>query len=131
MSQPPERTTSVCASNGSSVCSGALSITITPAAAGPTISSVSPNPVTGSTSPQTFTINGTGFTSSSTVTLGNSFNTYPNMPISSRSSTQLVINPTFGTTAATWYAKVIDGSQSSSQFSFNVVAPTVTPTISF
>ncbi|MBI3645446.1 MAG: hypothetical protein HY233_05745, partial [Acidobacteriales bacterium] len=37
--------------------------------AAPTISSVSPNPVTGSNSPQPFTINGAGFTAQSTVTL--------------------------------------------------------------
>src|SRR5437588_1937941 len=73
-----------------------------------------------SASALTFTIKGTVFTSNLSVTLGNSFYPSPNMPISSRSSTQLVINPTFGTTAATWYAKVIDGSQSSSQFSFEV-----------
>jgi hypothetical protein len=37
----------------------------------------------------------------------------------------------FGTTAATWYVKVLDGSLSSSQYSFNVQAPSVpTPTSS-
>jgi len=41
----------------------------TPPDAVPMISSVSPNPVTGSDSAQPFTINGTGFTASSTVTL--------------------------------------------------------------
>src|SRR5207248_3129716 len=82
-------------------------------------------------SPQAFTISGTGFTSSSTVTLGNQYgNTYPNLPISSRSATQLVLNPTFGTTAATWWVQVIDGSQSSSQYQFSVVAPATPPQVS-
>jgi len=89
-------------------------------ASAPHVSSVSPNPVTGSASAQTFTIYGTGFTSNSTVTLGNQFNTYPNRPISSRNATQIVITPTFGTTAATWWVQVIDGSQQSNQYQFSV-----------
>jgi hypothetical protein len=94
-------------------------------AAPPAITSVSPNPIIGSNSPQTFTINGTGFTSASTVTLGNPYNTYPNVSITSRSSTQLVVSATFGTTAATWWAKAIDSNRTSNQYSFAVQAPAV------
>jgi hypothetical protein len=85
-----------------------------------TVTAVSPNPVTGSNSSQSFTIYGAGFTSNSTVTLGNAYNTYPDRPASSRSATQLVINPTFGKTAATWWVQVTDGNQVTSRYSFQV-----------
>jgi hypothetical protein len=107
------------ASNSAGTSSGGIQ-SLTTLAATPTISSVVPNPVTGSNSPQPFTINGTGFMASSTVTLGNAYNTYPNRPISSRSAGQLVINPTFGTTAATWWVEVINGSLVSNRYSFSV-----------
>ncbi|MBU2431949.1 MAG: Ig-like domain-containing protein [Proteobacteria bacterium] len=50
--------------------------------------------------------------------------TYANRPISSFSSTQIVINPIFTTTAATWTVQVInpDG-QASNEYSFNVSSP--------
>ena len=50
---------------------------------------------------------------------------YANRTISSFSSTAITINPDFTTVAQTWTVQVInpDG-QSSSQFSFNVIAPT-------
>ena len=89
----------------------------------PSVTSVSPNPITGSNSPQTVTITGTGFTSASTVTLGNAYSTYPNVTITSRTATQLVVSATFGTTAATWWAKTVNGSLSSNQYNFQVNAP--------
>src|SRR5258708_20996350 len=84
---------------------------------------VSPNPVTGSNSVQTFTVNGSGFSSNSTVTLRSPFQTYPNQPTNSITATQIVIPVTFGTTAAQWTVEVIDQGQSSGQFAFQVVAP--------
>jgi hypothetical protein len=97
----------------------------------PTISSVSPNPVTGSNSAQQFTINGSGFTSQSTVTLRDKTTgeVFPNRTISSRTSTQIVINPIFTTAAHTWSVEVINGTLSSGQFTFQVIAPAVAPTI--
>src|SRR5205807_9841994 len=68
----------------------------------PHINSVSPNPVTGSNNSQTFTINGSGFSSSSTVTLRSPFQTYPNQPTNSITNTQIVMPVTFVTTAAQW-----------------------------
>jgi hypothetical protein len=94
--------------------------------ASPSISSVSPNPVTGSDSPQPFTINGNNFVSGATVTLRDlrTGEIFPNRPISSFSSTQIVINPNFTTAAATWSVEVINpGDVSSGQFQFEVVAP--------
>ncbi|MCL4524865.1 MAG: Ig-like domain-containing protein, partial [Acidobacteria bacterium] len=100
--------------------SGYLPFTITPS-----ITSVSPNPVIGSNSAQPFTIIGNGFTANSTVTLRDKTagQVFPNRAISSRSSTQLVINPVFTTAAATWSVEVLDGSLSSGEFTFQVVAP--------
>ncbi|MFN7939120.1 MAG: putative Ig domain-containing protein [Bryobacteraceae bacterium] len=96
--------------------------------AGLTIGGVSPSPVTGSDSPQLFTITGTGFTSNSTVTLGNQYGSiYSNTPISSQDATQIVVNPTFGTTAATWWVQVANGGQLSNQYSFQVQAPQSNP----
>src|SRR5205085_11419451 len=79
----------------------------------PHINSVSPNPVTGSNSAQPFTINGSGFTSSSTVTLRDKSTgeVFTNRSVSSRTSTQLVINPHFTTAAHTWSVEVLNGSQ--------------------
>jgi len=92
----------------------------------PSISSVSPNPVTGSSSPQLFTINGSNFVTGANVTLRDlrTGNAFPNRQSSSFSSTRIVLNPIFTTAAANWTVEVInpDG-QSSGQFQFSVVAP--------
>lgn len=98
----------------------------------PVITGVSPNPVIGSNSSQPFIIYGNNFVSGATVTLRDlrTGEVFPNRLISSFSSTQIVINPIFTTFAATWTVEVINpGGASSGQFSFNVVAPTITPTI--
>ena len=94
------------------------------------ISSVSPNPFPGSNSNQTFTINGTGFTSSSTVTLRSPFQTYPNQLTASKTANQIVMQVNLGTTAAQWTVEVLNGSQSSGQFPFQVTAPSTAPAIS-
>jgi hypothetical protein len=110
--------------------SGEFTFQVVVPGAPPTISSVSPNPMTGSTTPQSFTINGTGFTSGSTVTLRSPFQTYPNQPATSITSSQIVMQVNLGTTPAQWTVEVIDHGVSSGQFAFQVVAPVVTPTIS-
>jgi hypothetical protein len=104
------------------VSSGQVALQVV-APPGPHINSVSPNPVTGSNSSQTFTINGSAFTSGSTVTLRSPFQTYPNQATNSITSTQIVMPVTFGTTAAQWTVEVLDQGQSSGQFAFQVNAP--------
>ena len=98
----------------------------------PAIASVSPNPLTGSSSAQPFTINGSGFTSSSTVTLRDitAGQTFTNRPISSQTAIQIVINPIFTTAAHTWTVEVLNGTLSSGQFTFQVIAPPGQPSIS-
>src|SRR5206468_392147 len=49
--------------------SSSRNITVASGTVSPTISSVSPNPATGSTSPQTITINGTNFVNKPTVSV--------------------------------------------------------------
>jgi len=103
-----------------------------PANNAPTISSVSPNPVPGSNTAQTLTINGTGFQSGCTVRLiditnGGTFDKTP----TSLTATQVQISANFTNATATWSAQVRnpDGGQSSA-FQFQVQRQTTNPTIS-
>jgi GH25 family lysozyme M1 (1,4-beta-N-acetylmuramidase) len=97
--------------------------------ASPSISSVSPNPVTGANSAQTLTIYGSGFVSGAQVKLA-----YPAagiVPAGSQSfsatffgSTELQITPTYANDPGEWTAQVINpGSILSSTYSFPVQAP--------
>jgi hypothetical protein len=103
--------------------SNVFSFSVTSNSGGPRITSVTPNPMIGSSSPQTLTINGSGFTSSSTVTLRSPFQTYVNLPTTSITGSQILMQVTIGTTAAQWTAEVIDHGLSSGQSAFQVVAP--------
>ena len=100
-------------------CSGGSALSIT---------SVEPDPVPGSNAPQPLTINGSGFTSSSEVTLRDkrTGEVFPDREISEQTSTAITINPTFTTKAATWTVEVSnpDGG-SSGEYEFEVVSPTV------
>ena len=104
---------------------GDVPFTTSSAAPAPSISSVNPASPIGSNSTQPFTIYGNNFVSGCNVTLRVGSSVYANRTISSFSSTAITINPDFTTVAQTWTVQVInpDG-QSSSQFSFNVIAPT-------
>ncbi len=98
----------------------------------PAITSVSPNPVTGSNSQQPFTINGNNFVSGCNVTLRDlsTGEVFPNRAISSFSANQIVVNPNFTTAAHNWSVEVINpGGATSGQFNFTVGAPVATPTI--
>ncbi len=127
----PTNTWSVEVVNGSA-SSGQYSFQVQAPVTNPTpsISSVSPNPVPGSDNAQPLTINGSNFTSSSVVNLRDLTTGVPylNRTISSSSSTQLVINPVFGTPTNTWSVEVVNGSASSGQYSFQVQAPVTNPT---
>jgi len=106
----------------------------TQAAAAPSISGISPNPVIGSASQQTITIIGTNFVNKPTVTLtwtGQPNYTVPSAQVTFISSTQVQMAITTTTTPDTWTVKVTnpDG-QSSGQFQFQVVAPTSQPILS-
>lgn len=92
----------------------------------PTITSVEPDPVPGTNSPQPFTINGSDFEEGANVTLRDldAGETFPDREISSFSSTEIVINPTFTTEPATWSVEVINpGGESTGEYEFEVVMP--------
>src|SRR4029077_20347546 len=81
-------------------------------------------PMPGSNNPQTFTINGSGFNSSATVTLRSPTQTYPDQPTTSIGPTQIIMPVNLGTTAAQWSVEVLDQGASSGQFAFQVSGPT-------
>jgi RHS repeat-associated protein len=99
----------------------------------PTISSVSPNPVTGSITAQAFTINGANFQTNCNVTLRDLSTgiSYPNRAISSFTSTRIVINSVFGLAQASWTVQVINPDNgSTTAFGFLVNSPaTIAPQI--
>ena len=104
-------------------------LTISAPTVTPTITSVSPNPVTGSNSAQPFYINGTNFQSGCTVTLRDltAGQTFTNRTIVNQTSTQIQLSVNFTTAADNWSVEVINpGNASSGQFNFSVVAPTGT-----
>lgn len=98
----------------------------------PTISNISPNPVTGSANPQTITIYGTGFTNKPTITLswtGMPAYTVPAAQVIYVNSTQLQMTITTTTSSDNWTVKVTNpDDQSSNTASFKVVAPAASTT---
>ena len=99
----------------------------------PSITSVSPNPVTGSNSRQTITINGANFVNKPTLTLtwtGQPGYTVPDAQVTFVSGSQVQMSITTTTAPDTWTVKVTnpDG-QASSPATFTVVAPTPAPSI--
>jgi hypothetical protein len=93
----------------------------------PTISSVSPNPVTGSTSAQTVTINGTNFVNKPTVfvTWSGGSSTLSSGQVTFLSSTQLQMSINVQNDPDTWTVRVTNpNGQASNTFGFTVVAST-------
>jgi hypothetical protein len=90
----------------------------------PTLSSVSPNPVTGSSYPVTLSLAGSGFTGATAVLLTNlttaTGSSYSPV-VSSDTSISLSFVP--GTAASSWNATVVNGT-SSAQVGFTVNSPT-------
>jgi hypothetical protein len=129
---------SVQVTNSSGQASNTFNFTVqaTPAAI-PSITSVSPSSPVATGSAQTFTINGSNFASGANVTLRDitTGETFANRQISSFTSTQIVINPNFGTatTPHSWSVQVVNvGGSPSNQFGFSVqpaAAPSPAPNI--
>jgi hypothetical protein len=97
----------VCTSNGSTVCSNSMSVTVS-AAATPTVSSITPNSIPVGSGTQLVTITGTGFTSSSyhqfSVNGGSTWTWATVAPVSITSTTMTVdVN---NTVAQTIYLRV-------------------------
>src|SRR5947207_9933038 len=114
------------------VASSLLSVWASSAVAAPTLNTISPNPVTGSSSAQTFTLAGSGFVSGAKVQVAFASNGYTFVNTSTNatyvSSTQLTVPITTSTTADTWKVRVQNpDAQLSGQINLVVNAPTSTP----
>jgi len=98
-------------------------LNFTVSSAAPTVSSVSPNPVPGSTSAQTLTINGSNFVTGATVTYHDpQGNSYPGHATTFVNSGQLK-DSSFNDAndGGTWMVTIVNPSGSSSTaFSFSV-----------
>ena len=105
---------------------------LTVSSAAPTVTSVSPSPVSGSTSAQTLTINGSNFVTGATVTYhdpqGNSYPGHATTFVSASQLTDAAFND--ANDGGTWTVTVVNpGSVSSAAFNFTVSASGTTPTI--
>ena len=107
-----------------SFTNGVLSVVA--GSSGPTLTSVTPNPVTGSSYGVTLTLTGSGFTGAGagsvlltnvTASTGASYT-----PATVTGDTSLTVNFVPGTTATTWNATVVNGG-SSAQVPFTVTVP--------
>jgi N-acetyl-anhydromuramyl-L-alanine amidase AmpD len=97
---------------------------LAPTATPPSVSSVSPNPVTGSASPQTITINGGNFVNKPTITLtwtGQRGYTVPSSQVTFVNSSQVQILIPTTTAPDNWTVRVTNpNGQSSGQLNFTV-----------
>jgi hypothetical protein len=120
------QTWAVQVANSSTAVSNSASLTVNAPAPTPAITSLSPNPMTGSASNQTLTINGTGFVSGDAVKVGyTGFS--GTLTIASLTATQILATIDTGTTARTWTVQVANSTgTASNSVSLTVSAPVVT-----
>jgi fibronectin-binding autotransporter adhesin len=101
---------------------GTGSLQVTTGAAGPTLTSVTPDPVTGSTYPVTLGLTGGGFTGASAVLLTNlSTSSGASYSPTVNSDTSISVSFVPGTASSSWNATVVNGSPSA-QVGFTVSA---------
>lgn len=99
-------------------------------AAGQSIVSLSPNPMTGSASNQNLTINGAGFVAGSGLAVSVGTAVYQGSAVSFVSSSQLVVSVNVGTSAQSLAVKVtIPGGASTNSATLTVTAPAAGPVI--
>ena len=104
--------------------SNSVTLTVTAPVAAPVISSLSPNPMTGSSSPQTLTITGTGFQSGLKLMVGGTLITANEL--ASLTSTQIQVSLITGLTAYTYPVQVINANGTASNtVNFQVNAPPI------
>jgi autotransporter-associated beta strand protein len=98
-------------------------LSVVSAVTGPTLTSVAPNPVSGSSYGVTLNLGGTGFTGATAVLLTNlTANTGASYVPVVNSSTSISVTFVPGTTASSWNATVVNGTPSM-QAGFTVTAP--------
>jgi len=118
--------------NPNSHASNTASLQVVAPSAAAAITSLSPNPMTGSSANQTLTINGSGFQSGLKVLLSyaGSTATLQGSQIASVTASQIQLPVNVGATARTWSVEVVNSSgQASSAASLQVVAPPLAPAI--
>jgi hypothetical protein len=90
----------------------------------PSITSLNPNPMTASSSAQTLTINGAGFTAGSGLTVKVGATSYSGAQVTFTNSSLLTISVNVGTTPETLAVQVTDpNGQSTNAVSLQVIAP--------
>ena len=100
-----------------------------PPTAGPIISSLSPNPMMGSTAAQMLTIAGSGFLTGATVTAGYAGYSVP-LTVTSLSATRIQATIATGATARTWSITVANPTgPASNAASLSVTAPPAAPVV--
>jgi hypothetical protein len=117
--------------NPGGVLSNAATLTVT-GLAPPAITSVSPNPMTGSANNQTLTINGSGFQAGAKVTLttGGTSYSYTASYITSVTATKILVPVNVGTPARAWTVQVVNPDNSASTpVSLTVTAAAPPPAI--
>jgi hypothetical protein len=114
--------------NPSGQASNSVSLIVSPPSVAPAIATLSPNPMTGSSSAQSLTINGSGFVAGVKVTVGGT--AYQGSQINFVSSAQLVASVNVGASAQSLAVQVTNPSgQASNSVNLTVNAPNVAPAI--
>jgi hypothetical protein len=122
------QTLAVQVTNSSGQASNSVNLTVAAPAAAPSITTLSPNPMTGSTAAQNLTINGAGFASGAKVTVGAT--TYQGSQVNFVSSAQLLVSVNVGTAAQTLAVKVTNSNgQASNSVNLTVAAPAAASSI--
>ncbi len=114
--------------NSSGAVSNSASLTVNAPAATPAITSLSPNPMTGSNSNQTLTITGTGFATGDTVQAAYAGSAVSTLQILSVSATQIQASIVTGTTARTWTVQVVNANNAASNSANLTVTAPAPPT---
>ena len=129
------RTWSITVANTTGPASSGASLVVTAPPAPPVVTSLTPNPMTGSTANQIVTINGSGFVSGTGLRVvvgysGGSLTTLSGGQIAFLGSTQILALLNVGTTARNWTVQVINpNGLASNNGSLQVVAPPPPPAI--
>jgi NADH:ubiquinone oxidoreductase subunit F (NADH-binding) len=124
------RTWSITVTNTTGPASNAASLSVVAPAVAPVIGSVTPNPMTGSTAPQTLTIAGSGFLTGAKVAAIYSGGSSTSLTVTSLSATQIQASIITSTTARTWSITVTNTTgPASNAASLTVVAPPVAPVV--
>lgn len=129
------RTWSITVANPTGPASYAASLSVVAPVVPPVVSSVTPNPMTGSTANQIITIKGSGFLSGTGLRVvvgytGSTATTLSGGQIAFVDSTQILALINVGTTARTWTVQVVNpNGLASGNASLQVVAPPPPPVI--